>query len=367
MERRSSSWSTRLDCDHDNFRAALAWALSAGEADSALRLVGALEPYWETRGHIVEGRRWLTAALAAESSSAPVARAKALFGASRLVSIEGDYLQERRLLEEAVKLFRQGSERRGLIFALAHLGIGLARLGELAASASTSRRAVALARALHDRWLLAMTLNCQATALLDEDRFTAARPAIEESLELRRALGEKRGIAVTVATLGELWLAQGKGAEAIEPFEEALSLSRQLGNVALEAQFLTSLGLAAVQAGQADRARVLLAQGLVACWEIADKETMSEALVGLAAIHLDANAAYARELWDGANALRARLRTRPRAHLRPTYESVLKRLPSMESATNAGPLDTRTLDEALTELIVRSAAEAGIPHEVLRA
>ena len=123
-------WSTRLDCDHDNFRAALAWALSAGEADSALRLVGALEPYWETRGHIVEGRRWLTAALAAESSSAAGGAREGPVRRLTPRRIEGDYLQERSAARRSGQALpaRLGAARPD--FALAHLGIGLGRLGE---------------------------------------------------------------------------------------------------------------------------------------------------------------------------------------------------------------------------------------------
>ena len=42
------AWSERLDVEHDNVRAALAWCLDAAKWDSALRLAGAMEPYWET-------------------------------------------------------------------------------------------------------------------------------------------------------------------------------------------------------------------------------------------------------------------------------------------------------------------------------
>ncbi len=347
-----AAWSTRLDSDQDNFREAVAWALGAGEGELALRLTGALEPYWETRGQIAEGERWLLAALAEPALAAPGRRAKVLFGASRLVAIGGDYPRERALLEEAVQLFDDASDRNGLTFALAHLGVVLGRLGESAAATATSLRAVELSRQLDDRWLIAMALNCQGTALLDAGQYAPAQAAIEESLAIRRALGEKRGIAVTLDSLGTLLLAQGQGVEALAPLEEALSLVRQLGNVALEAPFLTSLGLATLNTADPERARTLLTQSLVICREISDRETMSGALIGLAALELERDRDRACQLWDVAAELRARLESPPLAHVRPTYALVRRGLRARRLNTTGGrePLDERTVDALLTAL-----------------
>jgi predicted ATPase len=52
-------WLERLEREHDNFRAALAWSFEHEQAETAARLAGALEGFWEAHGHISEGRRWL--------------------------------------------------------------------------------------------------------------------------------------------------------------------------------------------------------------------------------------------------------------------------------------------------------------------
>ena len=54
----------RVDAEHDNLRAAIAWLLATEDAEGGLRLAGSLGPYWRYRGHFVEGRRWLDQALA---------------------------------------------------------------------------------------------------------------------------------------------------------------------------------------------------------------------------------------------------------------------------------------------------------------
>ena len=85
-----AGWLDQFEAEHDNLRAALAWALAHGEAESGLRLVGALWWFWYTRGYFSEGRAWLAQALARDDTAAPgEARARALQGAGVLAFAEG--------------------------------------------------------------------------------------------------------------------------------------------------------------------------------------------------------------------------------------------------------------------------------------
>src|SRR6266851_814071 len=51
----------RLETEHDNLRAALAWSLETGEAELGLRLGTRLNWFWSVRGHLTEGRERLAA------------------------------------------------------------------------------------------------------------------------------------------------------------------------------------------------------------------------------------------------------------------------------------------------------------------
>ncbi|HKY50325.1 MAG TPA: adenylate/guanylate cyclase domain-containing protein, partial [Candidatus Limnocylindria bacterium] len=54
-----ATWLARLETEHDNVRAALRWSLEGGNVEAAFRLGAALDSFWDTRGHISEGRQWI--------------------------------------------------------------------------------------------------------------------------------------------------------------------------------------------------------------------------------------------------------------------------------------------------------------------
>jgi len=60
-------WRELLDGERDNFREAIAWALERGDAELALRLSAALDPFWWPFDHQAEGRKWLLRALAVDT------------------------------------------------------------------------------------------------------------------------------------------------------------------------------------------------------------------------------------------------------------------------------------------------------------
>ena len=90
----------RLDVEHDNLRAALRWACDRGDRVTALRLAGALWRFWAQRGHLSEGRRWYTEALALpgdDGLAAPATQVNWLVGAARLAIDQAAFDEARRM------------------------------------------------------------------------------------------------------------------------------------------------------------------------------------------------------------------------------------------------------------------------------
>jgi hypothetical protein len=84
----------RLDAEHDNLRAALAWSLETGEAALGLRVAGILAWFWRLRGHLREGRHWLGAVLAASREVRTPLRVRALNGLGLLTYSLGDTIPD---------------------------------------------------------------------------------------------------------------------------------------------------------------------------------------------------------------------------------------------------------------------------------
>lgn len=97
-----------LDRELDNFRAAIRWALDAGEFATGTRIAAALSRFWVFRNHAMEGRRHLEDLLALPPGGEPPAtRAAALGAAADVTNWQGDYPTSRRLAEAALEIYRE--------------------------------------------------------------------------------------------------------------------------------------------------------------------------------------------------------------------------------------------------------------------
>ena len=90
-EVRRGDWYTRVDANHDNFRAALTWASTLADPELLIRLSAALWPYWHEYMHVEEGRRWLERALTRAVESPPRRKAALLTGDCMLAFRQTDF------------------------------------------------------------------------------------------------------------------------------------------------------------------------------------------------------------------------------------------------------------------------------------
>ena len=165
-----TEWLQHLEDEHENLRAALNWSLVVAGSDGGLRLCGALQRFWATRGHLSEGRGWCARFLGrAEGEVRTPARAKALNTAGVLAQLQADYPVASTQHEEGLAIRRQLGDQSGI----------------------------------------AASLNNLANVFAQRADYSSAKTLYEESLAIRRQLGDRSGIAASLDNLGAVAHAQG--------------------------------------------------------------------------------------------------------------------------------------------------------------
>jgi predicted ATPase/DNA-binding SARP family transcriptional activator len=262
----------RLDRALDNLRAALSWVGEQGQVELGLRLAGALERFWFTRGYLSEGREWLerflTPADSAEAS--PAVRAQAFSAAGLLANTQGDHIRAVRWLELGLECYRVADDLAGAVRALTTLGGVAYDQGDL--------------REARERW--------------------------EQSLAQARAVGDPGEIARALGNLGEAHYHLGELESAAALHIEALALARQLGRANLEAFQLGDLGNVARRQGDLQRATALHRQALELKRALGARRQIAITLEDLAAVAAaEGNAMRAARLLGAAAAIREEIGT----------------------------------------------------------
>jgi predicted ATPase/class 3 adenylate cyclase/Tfp pilus assembly protein PilF len=273
-------WLERLEAEHDNLRAALAWSrqelsmkneeLKTGAADESfsilnsqfstpqelgLRLAAALWVFWWKRGYFSEGRTWLTGALErADTRASMAARAKALHGAGSLALEQHDFEPAAELLEAGLALYQEIGDKRGCAWAISELGHLALYQGDDERAATRYAEGLALSRELGDTYNSAWALNHLGTVALRSGTPEQAREQLEQSLELFQTLRHTAGIATVLNQLGRVALRSGDIAKARTLFEESLTIFQELGQKRNIALSLVGLAVITSQENQAELA-----------------------------------------------------------------------------------------------------------------
>jgi len=242
-----AEWLDRLETEHDNFRAALDWCtdfrLPEDETSienqksrienigTGLRLVRALWLFWDTRGHIREGRRWAERVLAqAGSSEWRVERAKVLTIAGLLAWAQTDYAAARAYHEESLALAQEMQNTPGIASALQCLAMIAHMDNDLETARDYYERSLDLLRESGDRVRIAAALLNLGAVIHSQGEYARARALHEESLALRREAGDRRGVALTLSGLGIVCRDQGDRSAAQAHFIESLRICSELRN-----------------------------------------------------------------------------------------------------------------------------------------
>jgi non-specific serine/threonine protein kinase len=247
-------WLDRLEAEHDNLRAVLAWALEREETETGLRLAGALLRLWRWHGHLGEGRGWLERLLATPGPVEPNTRTKALLALGVLVKMQQEFARAVPLFEEALAAFHQRGDVANVARTLLHLGETILGQGDRERARLRLEEALAAARRAGEggyECLLLKTLGY--IARLDGD-YVRATALLEEALTISREIGFAFGIAEALAYLGETARDRGDDAGAADLLAQGLTAFRDLGDLVGAGLCLIGLASVAGATGQVTRA-----------------------------------------------------------------------------------------------------------------
>ncbi|MFN8593276.1 MAG: tetratricopeptide repeat protein [Thermomicrobiales bacterium] len=294
----------RIELEHDNLRAALAWTI-ANEPEMALRLASGLGPFWTRRAYWIEGRAWLERALAADSGAPSAHRAAALGRTGAIAGDQGDFTTARHLLEESLALAIALGAEQYAARAARGLGILASNQSDFARAETLFQDALTRFRALEDLPGIARSLNDLGLVAERQGDHARAIEFQEAALPIARTTGDDWQVCIILGNLGGAYYDNGDYARGEALSEEALALSRSLGDTFGVAVNLHNLGNCAVQLGDPRVGLVRYRESLAHTRDLGERHLASRTLerVGVA-LHLTGTPRPAARLFGAAAALR---------------------------------------------------------------
>ncbi len=193
--------------DIANWRAATDWAMTEGDAELTRTLVLGGAVFRPTLPEILSR---IERALA-ETPQPPAGRGRLLLAAAHFHPMLGDPDKAFVAAAESVELLRASGDD-DLASALAHLGLGMVRRGDMAGAERTLEEALELAAARQNVHGMASALHGHALLNFARGDLPAAQSVFERALEVAR--GDAFRTALTLRCLGDVALERGDPAAA---------------------------------------------------------------------------------------------------------------------------------------------------------
>jgi predicted ATPase len=252
------AWLDRLEAEHDDLLAAMSWLVDQGPPEQALRLFSATWRFWWLRGHAAEFARLGEQIVASSERLPPHQQAIALSAAGFILISKGDQAKAETLFEQNLPLYRQVSDKLGLVLTATVLGV----LGYLAALRRDYPRAT-------DRL-------GQSRALL--------REVCDDDLTGYDRLQHLLTVALVDNFLGQVRLSQGDNDGAARLFTDGLTVARRAQDPISLLISLYDLALTSQAQGDLAGAAGLLKEGLALAAEAGDETSAAYCFEGLAAV-----------------------------------------------------------------------------------
>ncbi|MFN0019362.1 MAG: protein kinase domain-containing protein [Pirellulaceae bacterium] len=322
---KAGEFTQRLEQEHPNICAALAWSLmepkDATRGELGLRIGGAMWRFWCSSGHLREADGWLDRLLTAFASThTDSIGALARYAAGCVAEDLGKYFEARKLYEEARRLWEAAGDERHLPDAYIALGSILSSQGDYPAAKDFFGKALELSRRLGDRRLTSVALSNLGSIAWSSGDYDKAKDFQQEALDIRRQLGNRAGVAVSLTSLGLIASRQGNLPGAKLLYLESLAILRETENKMGVAVCLNNLGEISYRLGEFESGEAMLWEALHIQHDLGDRLSLAYTLESIAAA----------AQWQGSSEAAVRFFAAAEA----LRESLGAPLPPLEKANN---------------------------------
>ncbi len=170
--------------------------------------------------------------------------------------------------QQALTMAREINDQRGIAWSLNGLGALAQWQGNPDEAIRYYEDSLEIARAVGDLVRVSGALNNIGMIQLERGEHELARARLEESLEIGQRIGRRQAITSAYMNLGNLARAQGDSTKAQQYYSDALAIYREIGDRAGTANGLYGLGVMARLAGNFTEAHTRLTESLAISREI---------------------------------------------------------------------------------------------------
>jgi predicted ATPase/DNA-binding CsgD family transcriptional regulator/Tfp pilus assembly protein PilF len=280
-------WFDLLEAEHDNIRAALAFAIQAREVHLAQRIPAPLWRFWWIRGHWTEGRRWLKQILDMSGPEMNRAYAYCLRAAAALAEDQGDYDECMPLYQRALDASRLLGDRSLEGYVVSAIANTWHDRGSYDEALRLHNEALALFEEVGDRRGIASCYNNIATVSFYRRDYPTAEQGYKQAQELLTEIGDYRGAGMALGNLGAVLFSQGRYEPARDAHEQSIAAMRRIGDETGVANELSNLGNTYQALGDFDKALELNKQALEIHTRLGAQRNASFARAALGAIMRD--------------------------------------------------------------------------------
>ena len=308
-----------MQADHDNLRAALAWAASSGAIESELRLAVNLTRFWWWRGLWSEGLTAMSRALEwGQATGDGTLRVRALGPAGSYAALRGEFDKARKYHEEGLAIARGLADRPLVSQLLGDLGRTEYLQGRYAAASAHFAEALALFNQLDDQTRASNMIDSMGNAALELGDFVTARRHFVECLR-RSATSHPWSRAVALSHLSNVDFHEGRYQDARARCEESLAIYKATPEARAMAMNGAQLGAVLFELDERAEGLAMLADSLSTLAKLGDRKGVSNAIGMLTqAVARTPDPLTAARLWGAAERLLEDwgIRASPRAQRR---------------------------------------------------